>query len=377
MRVTDESPREAELAALLNGALVGCPSFKNVILSRIGAHQPDVLDGIRVRVEYSPGDSNKRFDLFLSREDPALSVAFELKRDEIGLHEEQIREYLALLGLIQDDRSLRRRRNSSKYALLVVITGATEKPLILNDICSAGKGFLKPHVKWMSWYELMDIIENLPGDDHDNPLVKQLANCLSEQGYVSYKDALPRLRQQEKLLGRILEISELSDTEDDMLVLDATLGRVEYQMAKMDYGVTVHITIRARKKSISRHRAVKLGKPISIFGTNLKSIGRSFLPNSDIREFEKKTKVTRGQKTGVGIAYSVHERSWVAYIVPEKDKPLPEKFIAEYATRNRIPMDFNSIGIHGWVLKGKDKQPEKAARFLTGIWQCYASNCTK
>lgn len=376
MRVTDDTPREAELAALLNGALVGCNIFQKAILNRIEAHQPDIISGVRVRVEYSPGDSNKRFDLYLNREDPALSIAFELKRDESGLSEEQIREYLALLGLIQEDRSLRRRKNAPKYAMLVVITGATEKPSILEEITAAGQGFLKPNVRWLSWYELMDLIEDLPGDEHNNPLVKQLTDCLSEQGYVSHKDSLPRLRQQEKLLSRILEFSESPDTEGDMLVLDATLGRLEYQMAKLDFGVAVHVTLKSRKKTISRQRAVKLGRHMSVFGLKLKSIGRTFLPNDEIRVYGNEAKTSKGQKYGVGIGYSVMERGWIAYIIPRKGHPIEDGFVSSRATGSRVEIDHATSGIHGWLLKGKDKQPEKVARFLRSTWRDYCEDGT-
>jgi hypothetical protein len=372
MTVFDTSAREAEMASVLSSAMVASPEFLRRLLLRVDAHQPEVTDGIDVRVEYTPAASHKRFDIWVGREDPKLSLVFELKRDEGGVKKEQLVEYLAILKLIQEDRSLRPRRGAPKYAKLVVVTGATESPAAVSEISAAAGGKLAGHVVWVSWYELMDLVEDLPEKDKENPIVQQLSRRLSEQGYVSYADAIPRLRRQERLLSRIADLAGSDAPDDDLSVLEATLGRMEYQMAKKGFGVSVHVTVKGRqRRTLVRQRTIKLGTPLSVFGTGIRTLGRTFLPNGDIRAFEQASIRTRKQESGVGIAFSVHSRGWVAYIRNRRGSPLPDGFVESFSSNDREPLDFSVEGVHGWLLKGRQKQPEVTARFLERVWSTY------
>ena len=368
-----EAAREAELAAMLYGALVGSLAFRGRFLQRAKAHRAEILEGLKLRVEYSPGDASRRFDIYIRREDPRLEMAVELKRSETGLEEQQLREYLSLLRVLPKDCTLRRRKNAPKYSRLVVVTGATEMPEVIARMREASNGFLQNYLEWCSWYELVDLLHADEGDV-TGPGTSELLELLGEQGYVSERSVLPRLRSQEKILSKLSDVMKADSEEDDMEVLQATLGRMEYEMAKLGYGVTIHVTAGKRgKKTVTRQRQVRVGKPLTVLDTAIKGIGRAFLPNETIRVFHSDSKKTRKQTEGVGLAFSVHQRAWVAYIKPRRGHLLPKDFLTRHQTRERVPLNREVEGIHGWYLKGSQKQPRRTAAFLDRAWIDYVS----
>jgi hypothetical protein len=366
----ENSARESELAANLYAALVASKDFQREFLRLVDAHEPDASGRVDIRFEYTPGTSNKRFDIYLSREDPSLRLAVELKRNEAGLEEEQLREYLSLLGVLQPGGVLRRRRGVPRYAKLVAITGATEQPEVINNLLAAGGGFLKGHLGWLSWFELMDCILDLKEAGEVSDAVDELSRRLEEQGFVSRGSPLPRLRAAERLAPKLMEFDRDSNKLEEVEVLSATLGRLEYQMAKLDFGVTVHVTAKKRNKfQTSRKRTLYVGKPVKVLGQPVKSIGRKFLPNDTIQAFIDTAKKTSGQEAGVGIAFSISRGGWVAFIKPLRGRPLPAGFIPGLASGDREVVQGG--GIQGWLLKGRQKQPESTARFLVRAWANY------
>ncbi len=367
----DSNARESELTALLHGALLGSRPFRAAFLRRINAHKSEVQDGLRSRLEFQPPNTAKRFDIYLTREEPALTIVIELKRDENRLREDQLREYLSLMGIIPADGSLRRHRNSPKYAQLIVITGATETPEIVTKLLQANNSFLKNHLKWLSWYELADMLTEITVSQSPNPHIDELSRILSEQGYVSFSTALPQLKSQERMLKQLVDTIKSDKLNDEMEVLEATLGRMEFQMAKLNYSVAVRVRVKGRKKVPIRQRSLKIGKPIRVLGVNIRSIGRAFLPNNTIKDFIESSQKSRNQESGVGIAYSAFNRAWVAFIRPYRGKAIPRGFIEKYATREREILDHKQEGIHGWLLKGRQKHPQSTARFLNRIWDDY------
>jgi hypothetical protein len=371
-----DAAREAELAAMLFGALNGSADFRGRFLNRVSAHRADVLDGIRIRVEYTPPGETRRFDIYLVREDPRLEMAIELKRSETGLEEQQLREYLSLLRVLHPDGSLRRRPNAPRHSKLAVITGATEVPEVIQKLQTANNGFLSDYLSWCSWYELADLLSQRAGSG-DNPSTTILLELLKDQGYVSQRSTMPRLRGQEKVFSRLSEVTLTDSDQDEMDVLQATLGRMEYEMAMLDYGVTVHVSVGKRnKKSVTRQRLVKVGRPMNVLGTQIRGRGRVFLPNDAIRRFHDESRRTRKQNEGVGLAYSIHKRSWVAYIKPLKAQSFPDGFIESLCTGERVQLDRAVEGLDGWYLLGSQKQPRKAAAFLDRAWKEYLSAVT-
>ena len=347
-----------------------------IFLQRVGAHKSEVVDNIRSRVEYQPPGSSKRYDIYIKRDEPTLSIAIELKRDETGLDEMQLREYLSMLRILREDRSLRRSKNSPKYSKLVVITGATEQPEMIKKLMNASGGFLQNHLVWLSWYELSDIITELEleGETLHSPNVKNLAQLLAEQGYVSQEMALPTLREQARTLGAlgVVNLDRRVALDNEMEILETTLGRIEYQMAKLNFGLPIQVNVKGRrKKSVSKQRAFRLGHSVKVLGTNARSVARLFVPNDEIEYFYSNAKKTSKQNSGVGLAFSIHSRGWIAVIKPIKQKPLPPDFVQFHRSSERIPIDYKDEGMHGWVLKGTQKQPAKAARFLARAWNDY------
>lgn len=366
----DNTARESELAANLFAALVASPAFQRKFLLLVGAHEPDAPGRVDVRFEYTPGTSNKRFDIYLRREDPALRLAIELKRGESGLEAEQLREYLSLLEVLQPGGVLRRRRGAPRYAKLIAITGATERPEVVKELLTADSGFLEGYLGWLSWFELMDCILELREANEANDAVEELWRRLEAQGFVSRGSPLPRLRAAERFAPKLMDFAKSSTAHEDLEVLNATLGRLEYQMAQEGFGVTVHVTAKKRKRfDASRKRSITVGKPIKVLGQTLKSPGRAFLPNETIKAFKDGAKKTGGQEAGVGIAFSIARGGWIAFIKPMRGRPLPESFVADLASRDREAL--GSDGVHGWLLKGRQKQPESTARFLVRAWGKY------
>ena len=367
---SDNTARESELAAGLFAALVSSPGFKRRFLHLVGAHEPDSDAQIDERFEWTPGDSSKRFDIYLGREDPSLRLAVELKRDESGLEADQLREYLSLLDVLLPGGVLRRSRRASPYAKLVVITGATEQPEVIRSLLEAGGGFLAPHLHWLSWFELMDCIQDLKDAGTEDGAVRKLRRRLEEQGFVSRGSPLPRLRAAERLAPRLVDFATRSKDLEELEILSATLGRMEYQMAKLDFGVTVHITKKKRNKiQVSRKRSINVGRPIKVLGHSVYAVGRAFLPTETIQQFIDAAKKTGGQEAGVGIAFSPTRGAWLAFIKPLRGHPLPDGFVEGLASGSRESA--TDEGIHGWLLKGRQKQPESTARFLKRAWETY------
>lgn len=67
-----------------------------------------------------------------------------------------------------------------------------------------------------------------------NEAVDELSLRLESQGFVSGASPLPRLRAAERLAPRLAEYAEQAELAEEMDVLAATLGRLEYQMAKVE-----------------------------------------------------------------------------------------------------------------------------------------------
>ena len=83
---SDNTARESELAANLYAALVASPAFRREFLRLVGAHEPDALGRVDVRFEYTPGASNKRFDIYLRREDPSVQQRRQSLLDLLECH---------------------------------------------------------------------------------------------------------------------------------------------------------------------------------------------------------------------------------------------------------------------------------------------------
>lgn len=366
----DNTAREVELMTFLNGALIGSREFRGKLLERVDAYRSESADDILARVEYQPPGASCRYDIYLYRDDPPLHVVLEIKRSDSGLREDQLREYLAQLKIIQPDKALRRRRNAPKSAKLVVVTGATETPGVIDEFHKAGNGFLREYLEWVSWYELADMLADLEGGA-DRPHCDQLMRLLASQGYMSHGSTLPRLKTQEKLLSRLSEADSQAAGGEDLEVLEAALGRMEYQMAKLGFGVPVHVTVKGRKRQSSRIRTTKVGHPLVVFGQNIKGVGRMFVPNPEARAFDAGSKRTAKQDYGVGIAFSVRQRAWIAFIKPQKGHPLTPGFTSQRSTKDRPVLSHTAEGVYGWLLKGCEKQPAKTARFLAKTWNEY------
>jgi hypothetical protein len=366
----DNTARESELAANLYAALVASPAFRREFLRLTGAHEPDAEGRIDVRFEWSPGSSRLRFDIFLMREEPSMRLAVELKRDETGLEADQLREYLSLLNVLQPGGVLRRKRGAPRYAKLVAITGATEQPEVVTSLLEAGGGFLAGYLGWLSWFELMDCILALRESGERNGAVDELSRRLEEQGFVSRGSALPRLLAAEKFAPKLIEFANRSKEQEELEILNATLGRLEYEMAKQDYGVTVRVTAKKRNRvQVNRKRTLNIGRPVKILGQSLKGVGRAFLPNSEIQNFVQAATKTSAQEAGVGIALSVRYGGWVAFIKPLRGRPLPRDFVKQLASGDReVAL---KDGVQAWLLKGRQKQPESTARFLVRAWTKY------
>lgn len=362
------SIREAALSSALHGAFVASPRFLSAFLSYIGVPRPELVDNIQSQMEYSTGDSSSRIDIYLWREDPALKIALEIKRAEDGLREDQLRDYLSLLKITQDGR-LQKRREAPRNAKLIVITGATQTPEEIEHIRNAAGGKLEAHIQWVSWYRLVDILDEVIAEE-EQPNLRYLSKMLSELGYVSADSALPALRTHQKILSQIMHLLTDDSVASEMEVLTTTLSRVEYEMGKLGYGVEIRLTKSGRKLTVKRQRIRKL-KSFDLFGGKIYTLGRAFLPLSVIQTIQTSQKSAKRQDASVGIAYSIPSRSWVAFILPKRGHPLPNSFIDQLATRNRIPIDPKVEGFVGWLLKGDQKRPRVVARFLKRVWEAY------
>ena len=216
----------------------------------------------------------------------------------------------------------------------------------------------------------MDTILDLRNAGESNDAVDELWRRLEEQGFVTRGSPLPRLRAGERFAPRLVEFAAATNDQEELEVLSATLGRLEYQMAKLDFGVSVHVTVKKRNKiQVNRRRTIYLGKSVKLLGQSVRAVGRAFLPTMIIQSFVDTAKKTGGQDAGVGIAFSLTKGAWVAFIKPLRGRPLPPGFAAEFASRDRDPL--KGDGLDGWVLKGRQKQPESTARFLVRAWGDY------
>jgi len=166
---------------------------------------------------------------------------------------------------------------------------------VINDLLASGNGFLEDHLIWLSWYSLRDAILDVSAGAAANEALDELALRLEQQGYLSRGSPLPRLRASERFAPRLSEYRKAAAASEELDVLNATLGRMEFQMAKLEYGVAVHVTAKKRNKvHVTRRRTVYLGRPKRVLGQPLRSVGRCFLPNEEIARFVEAAKKTGG-----------------------------------------------------------------------------------
>lgn len=373
MAANNNSIREVELSSALHGAFIASPRFLAEFLKLIDVPSPEVVENVQSRVEYVTAEVNStsRMDIYLWRDEPALKVGIEIKRAEEGIREEQIRDYLSLLKIIQQDGRLQKRRDAPKNAKLIVITGATETPEQITHIKAASAGAFESYIQWISWYRLVDVLDEVIAEENLRSL-NHLSNLLSELGYISINSALPNLKTYQKVLTNLLDILNDTSIKSEMEVLEIILNRVEYEMWKLDYGVTIRLTKpkTGRKLVTKRRRRINL-KSFDLFGGKIYTIGRAFQPNANIQLFQQRQKQPKSQQAGVGIAYSIPSRSWVAFIQPTREFPISQTFVRELSSKSRIIVDKKIEGFDGWILKGNQKRPQVVARFLKRVWESY------
>ena len=215
--------------------------------------------------------------------------------------------------------------------------------------------------------------KGLPDEGH-TPLVEALHERLTEQGYGAA--VLPALRGHERVLPRITSFS-YEEAREELTVFEATLGRIEYEMAKLDFGVRVRVDIPKRGKPVAtRQRNFEIGPPVRFWYRQLKGRGRVFLPNDEIRRFISESSVKREQKSGVGVAFSIKRAAWIAFLIPYSDRKLAAGFVKQHASKERIPLTQSDVhgGGAAWLLRGKQKQPLRLARFLKRVWSEYQAD---